>query len=153
MMSPNKTIVENAMNSADHETLVGAVKAAGLVETLQGPGPFTVFAPVDSAFNELPTGTVPTLLDPANVDKLRAVLTYHVISGNMTHADLEKAVMQGGGMTTLTTVNGATLTVKQNGNNLVLVDQAGRMANISVYDVAQSNGVIHVIDKVLLPHK
>ncbi len=151
-MYPDKNIIANAVNSGDHETLVAAVKAAGLVDTLQGEGPFTVFAPVDSAFNKLPSGTVPTLLKPENKGQLQGVLTYHVVPGNLNHEALMDAVMAGNGSTTLETANGATLTVMKNGNNLVVKDMAGNIANISTYDVAQSNGVIHVIDRVLMPH-
>lgn len=152
-MYPDKNIVANAVNSGEHETLVAAVKAAGLVETLQGEGPFTVFAPVDSAFNRLPAGTVPKLLKPENKAMLQGVLTYHVVPGNLNHEALKEAVMAGGGSTMLETVNGASLTVMKNGNNLVVQDMAGNIASISTYDVAQSNGVIHVIDRVLLPHE
>lgn len=152
-MYPDRNIIENAVNSGDHETLVAAVKAAGLVDTLQGEGPFTVFAPVDSAFNRLPSGTVPMLLKPENQAKLQGVLTYHVVPGNMNHEALKEAVMAGNGSTMLETANGARLTLKKNGNNLVVEDMAGNVANISTYDVAQSNGVIHVIDRVLMPHE
>ena len=151
-MLPGKTIVDNAVNSADHTTLVAAVKAAGLVDTLEGPGPFTVFAPVDSAFAALPPGTVDTLLKPENRATLTGILTYHVVPGRLDSAALREQVAAGGGMARLKTVNGQTLTVKANGpSNLVLEDRRGGAATISTYDVYQSNGVIHVIDDVLLP--
>ena len=150
-MYPNKTIVENAVNSADHTTLVAAVKAANLVDTLQGPGPFTVFAPVNSAFAALPAGTVDTLLKPENKDMLVKVLTYHVVPGRITHDDLKAWIKKGGGMA-LKTVSGGTLTAMWNGpSNIVIKDEKGDVADITVYDVLQSNGVIHSIDKVLLP--
>ncbi|MGE0255811.1 MAG: fasciclin domain-containing protein [Alphaproteobacteria bacterium] len=151
-MYPSKTIVENAVNSKDHETLVAAVKHAGLVGTLSGPGPFTVFAPTDDAFAELPKGTVDTLMQPANKAKLTGVLTYHVVPGRLTAADLMAMTKAHGGKATLKTVAGGTLTVMQNGPmNLVIHDGHGGTAHISTYDVLQSNGVIHVVDKVLLP--
>jgi uncharacterized surface protein with fasciclin (FAS1) repeats len=151
-MYPSKNIVANAVNSADHTTLVAAVKAAGLVETLQGPGPFTVFAPVNSAFAALPAGTVDTLLKPENKGKLTGVLTYHVVAGRITAADLKSRVKSGGGQAMLKTVAGGTLTASMNGpNNVIIKDANGGWANITVYDVMQSNGVIHSIDKVLLP--
>jgi uncharacterized surface protein with fasciclin (FAS1) repeats len=151
-MYPNKTIVENAVNSADHTTLVAAVKAANLVDTLQGPGPFTVFAPVNSAFAALPAGTVDTLLKPENKDMLVKVLTYHVVPGRITHDDLKAWIKKGGGMAELKTVSGGTLTAMWNGpSNIVIKDEKGDVADITVYDVLQSNGVIHSIDKVLLP--
>jgi uncharacterized surface protein with fasciclin (FAS1) repeats len=151
-MLPSKTIVDNAVNSAEHTTLVAAVKAAGLVDTLAGPGPFTVFAPVNSAFDALPPGTVDTLLKPENRALLTGILTYHVVPGRLDSKDLRERIAAGGGTTRLTTVNGETLTVKANGpSNLVLEDQRGGIATISTYDVYQSNGVIHVIDDVLLP--
>ena len=151
-MFPTKNIVQNAVNSADHTTLVAAVKAAGLVDTLQGKGPFTVFAPVNAAFAALPAGTVDTLLKPENKATLVAVLTYHVVPGRYTYNDLKKMVKKGGGMATLKTAQGETLTVMPNGPvNLVIKDEKGGVADITVYDVIQSNGVIHSIDKVLLP--
>jgi uncharacterized surface protein with fasciclin (FAS1) repeats len=151
-MLPSKTIVDNAVNSAEHTTLVAAVKAAGLVETLEGPGPFTVFAPVNSAFAALPPGTVDNLLKPENRALLTGILTYHVVPGRLDSKDLRERVGAGGGMARLETVDGETLTVKANGpSNLVLEDQRGGIATISTYDVYQSNGVIHVIDDVLLP--
>jgi uncharacterized surface protein with fasciclin (FAS1) repeats len=151
-MSPQKNIVENAVNSNDHTTLVAAVKAAGLVETLQGEGPFTVFAPVNDAFENLPEGTVKTLLKPENKAQLAAVLTYHVVAGNFDAKTIVEAINKGNGKATLTTVNGAKLTAMMNGDmNVVVKDENGGIANISTYNVVQSNGVIHVIDKVLLP--
>lgn len=150
-MYPERNIVENAVNSADHETLVTAVKAAGLVDTLASEGPFTVFAPVDSAFNELPDGTVATLLKEDHKAQLQSVLTYHVVPGRLTHEALKEQVMAGDGSAMLETANGDMLTVMRNGNNLVVKDGTGQVANISTYDVAQSNGVIHVIDRVLMP--
>lgn len=151
-MYPNKDIVANAVNSKDHTTLVAAVKAAGLVETLQGKGPFTVFAPVNDAFENLPAGTVETLLKPENKATLTKVLTYHVVAGNMNAKAIMSAIKSGKGKATLKTVSGGTLTAMMNGaNNVVLTDESGNTASISTYDVTQSNGVIHVIDKVLLP--
>ena len=151
-MYPAKDIVANAVNSKDHTTLVAAVKAAGLVETLQGKGPFTVFAPGNGAFAVLPTGTVETLLKPENKSALAGVLTYHVLAGRYTAKDIEAAIKKGKGTATFTTVNGQTLTAMMNGPmNIVLKDAKGGIANIATYDVRQSNGVIHVIDHVLLP--
>jgi uncharacterized surface protein with fasciclin (FAS1) repeats len=151
-MYPNKDIVANAVNSADNTTLVAAVKAAGLVSALQGPGPLTVFAPTNDAFKDLPPGTVQTLLMPANKAQLTAVLTYHVVPGRLDFASLSALIAQGGGRAMLTTLNGATLTASMNGpHNIILTDAKGGVAHISTYDVYQSNGVIQVIDKVLLP--
>jgi len=151
-MVRNKDIVDNAVNSADHTTLVAAVKAAGLVETLKGAGPFTVFAPTNAAFGQLPQGTVPTLLEPANKAQLAKVLTYHVVAGRYDAAALVKAIRNGHGTATLTTVQGEPLTLMMNGDrNIVVRDAKGDVADISTYDVVQSNGVIHVVDKVLLP--
>ncbi|QIL74839.1 fasciclin domain-containing protein [Hymenobacter sp. HDW8] len=151
-MLPSKTIVANALNSADHTTLVAAVKAAGLVETLQGKGPFTVFAPVNDAFENLPAGTVETLLKPENKAQLTKVLTYHVVAGNMTADKIMAAIKAGKGTATLKTVSGGTLKATMNGpKNVVLMDESGNTSTISTYDVMQSNGVIHVIDKVMLP--
>jgi len=151
-MFPTKNIIENAVNSADHTTLVAAVKAAGLVDTLQGPGPFTVFAPVNSAFAALPAGTVDTLLKPENKPSLVKVLTYHVVPGTLTYNDLKSRVKKGNGQASLKTVSGGMLVVMMNGpNNLVTKDEQGDVADITTYDVLQSNGVIHSIDKVLLP--
>ena len=151
-MFRSKDIVDNAVNSADHTTLVAAVKAAGLVETLKGGGPFTVFAPTNAAFGLLPEGTVATLLRPENKAQLTKVLTYHVVSGRYDASTLMKAIKQGHGRATLTTVQGEPLTLSMNGDrNIVVRDAKGDVADISTYDVIQSNGVIHVVDKVLLP--
>ena len=151
-MYPTKNIVENAVHSKDHTTLVAAVKAAGLVETLEGPGPFTVFAPTNEAFAKLPKGTVETLLKPENKDKLAAVLTYHVVPGRLTAQDLAGMVDQMGGKATLKTVQGEDLTVERRGkSHLTVTDAKGDVADITIADVLQSNGVIHVIDKVLIP--
>jgi uncharacterized surface protein with fasciclin (FAS1) repeats len=151
-MFPSKTIVENAVNSADHTTLVTAVKAAGLVDTLASKGPFTVFAPVNAAFAALPAGTVDTLLKPENKDKLSGVLTYHVVAGSITADDLKSKIRKGKGSAELKTVAGGKLIATLNGpSNVVLKDEAGNTSNITIYDVMQSNGVIHSIDKVLLP--
>ena len=151
-MYPTKNIVENAVNSKDHTTLVAAVKAAGLVDTLASPGPFTVFAPVNNAFTKLPAGTVPTLLKPENKAALTKVLTYHVVAGKLTAADLAAKVDAGGGKAMLTTVEGESLTVMRAGRNgLSVTDQKGDKARVTIADVLQSNGVIHVVDTVLLP--
>jgi uncharacterized surface protein with fasciclin (FAS1) repeats len=151
-MLPSKTIVDNAINSADHTTLVAAVSAAGLVDTLQGAGPFTVFAPVNRAFEALPPGTVDELLQPENRAALTSILTYHVVPGRLDSAALRARVAHGGGMAELETVNGETLTIRSNGpSNLVVEDAHGGVATISTYDVYQSNGVIHVVTRVLLP--
>lgn len=151
-MFPAKNIIQNAVNSRDHKTLVAAVKAAGLVDTLEGAGPFTVFAPTDAAFAKLPAGTVETLVKPENKDMLVKILTYHVVAGNLTFKELAKMIKAGNGQAELTTVNGAPLVIMMNGeHNIVLKDTKGNIANISTYDVMQSNGVIHVIDSVVLP--
>ena len=151
-MYPSKTIVENAVNSRDHTTLVAAVKAAGLVDTLESPGPFTVFAPVNKAFDRLPAGTVPTLLKPENKGTLVGVLTYHVIAGKYSAHDLMEAVKQGGGRVVLRTVQGGNITISEAGRNrLQVTDAKGDVATVTIADVNQSNGVIHVIDTVLLP--
>jgi uncharacterized surface protein with fasciclin (FAS1) repeats len=150
-MYPSRNIVENAMNSKDHTTLVAAVKAAGLVDTLSGPGPFTVFAPTNEAFAALPAGTVDTLIKPENKATLTGILTYHVVPGRMTAADLMAAVKKGGGKAMLKTVNGQDLTVTQNGKHLMITDAKGGVAHVTIGDVMQSNGVIHVVDKVLMP--
>jgi len=151
-MYPTKDIIDNAVKSADHSTLVAAVKAAGLVQTLKSEGPFTVFAPVDDAFENLPEGTVASLLKPQNKKKLTAVLTYHVVPGKLDARSIIKAIKKGKGSATLTTVNGAELTATMNGPmNVIVEDANGNIAHISTYDVMQSNGVIHVIDRVLLP--
>lgn len=151
-MYPSKNIIENAVKSKDHTTLVAAVKAGDLVETLQGKGPFTVFAPTNDAFENLPDGTVETLLKPANKSKLQGVLTYHVIAGKYGFDQLSALIKKGNGSAKLSTVAGSDLTFKMNGkNNITITDSNGRMANITTYDVNQSNGVINVIDTVLLP--
>ena len=151
-MYPSKDIVDNAVNSKDHTTLVAAVKAAGLVETLKTKGPFTVFAPVNAAFAALPAGTVDNLLKPENRAALTGVLTYHVVAGNVDAAALERAIRAGRGTATLKTVSGGTLTAMMNGpRNIVVRDAQGNVANVTTYDVRQSNGVIHVVDRVLLP--
>ncbi len=151
-MFPTKNIVENAVNSADHTTLVAAVKAAGLVETLQSAGPFTVFAPVNAAFEKLPKGTVENLLKPENKPTLTKILTYHVVSGKLSASDLRKAIKEGKGFASLKTVSGGTLTVWMKGKDIVLKDEKGMMSTITISNVFQSNGVIHVIDSVLLPN-
>lgn len=150
-MYPSKTIVDNAVNSKDHTTLVAAVKAAGLVDTLQGAGPFTVFAPTNAAFAMLPKDTVPTLLKPENKGTLTAVLTYHVVAGTHSAAQLMEAVKAGGGKAELTTVQGGKLTVTMMGKHLEIVDAKGGKAMVTTGDVFQKNGVIHVVDHVLLP--
>ncbi|MEZ4688134.1 MAG: fasciclin domain-containing protein [Bacteroidia bacterium] len=151
-MYPSKTIVANAVNSGDHTTLVAAVQAAGLVETLQTDGPFTVFAPVNDAFENLPDGTVETLLKPENKAKLQTVLTYHVIPGKLDFKALAQKIKKGNGKASLETVAGGTLTFMMNGaHNITVQDENGNTANIAIYDVYQSNGVIHSIDSVLLP--
>ena len=150
-MYPSKNIVQNAVNSKDHTTLVAAVKAAGLVDTLQSAGPFTVFAPVNKAFDALPAGTVPTLLKPENKGQLTSVLTYHVVAGRYTSADLRKLVMQGHGKAMLKSLEGGDLTVMAAGKGFTVTDSKGGVAHVTIADVMQSNGVIHVVDKVLLP--
>jgi uncharacterized surface protein with fasciclin (FAS1) repeats len=150
-MYPTKNIVENAVNSKDHTTLVAAVKAAGLVETLQGPGPFTVFAPTNEAFAALPAGTVETLVKPENKETLTKILTYHVVAGKMTSADLAKAIKAGGGTATLKTVQGENLTAMMKGKSIELKDEKGGISTVTITDVMQSNGVIHVVNKVLMP--
>lgn len=150
-MYASKDIVDNAVNSKDRTTLVAAVKAAGLVPTLKGTGPFTVFAPTNEAFEALPAGTVDTLLEPQNKAMLTKVLTYHVVSGKFTAAALRKEISAGGGKATLKTVEGETLVVTTSGDALMVTDQKGSTAHIIILDVTQSNGVILVIDKVLLP--
>ncbi|MBV9077688.1 MAG: fasciclin domain-containing protein [Methylobacteriaceae bacterium] len=151
-MYPSKNIVENAVNSKDHTTLVAAVKAAGLVDTLAGPGPFTVFAPTNAAFSKLPPGTVDTLLKPENKGTLTKVLTYHVVPGKHTAADLMKAVKAGNGKASFKTAAGETLTVTEvSGSKLEVVDSKGGKSNVTIADVLQSNGVIHVVDTVLMP--
>jgi uncharacterized surface protein with fasciclin (FAS1) repeats len=151
-MYPTKNVVENAVNSKDHTTLVAAVKAAGLVDTLEGPGPFTVFAPTNEAFDKLPAGTVDTLLKPENLDQLKKILTYHVVAGKMTSKDIAKAIKAGGGKAVLTTVEGGKLTVMMAGGKLVLTDEKGGTSTVTIANVIQSNGVIHVVDTVLMPN-
>lgn len=151
-MYEKKNIIENAINSKDHTTLVAAVKAAELVGTLQGDGPFTVFAPTNDAFENLPEGTVETLLKKENKDKLVSVLTYHVVAGNYDFNAISKLIKKGGGKATLKTVQGGKLTAMMNGeHNIMIMDENGGKANITISDVKQSNGVIHVIDAVVLP--
>ena len=150
-MYANKDIIDNAVNSKDHTTLVAAVKAAGLVETLKGAGPFTVFAPTNAAFAALPAGTVDTLLKPESKAALTKVLTYHVVAGKMDAASLTKAITAGGGKAMLKTVSGGTLTASAAGGKVMVMDESGGTANVTIADVTQSNGVIHVVDKVLLP--
>ena len=149
-MYPSKTIVANAVNSPDHTTLVAAVKAAGLVDTLSGAGPFTVFAPTDNAFAKLPAGTVESLVRPENKSSLQSVLTYHVVPGRVTAADLASLIAAGGGEARLTTVQGATLKARMMGNQVMLIDGKGGMSHVTQADVMQSNGVIHVVDGVLM---
>ena len=150
-MYASKDIVDNAVNSKDHTTLVAAVKAAGLVDTLKGEGPFTVFAPINEAFGALPPGTVDTLLKPENKDKLTRVLTYHVVPGRLDSKSLDAQIAAGGGKATLTTVEGETLTVTGSGKSLTVADNSGDAAHVMIADVYQKNGVIMVVDKVLLP--
>ncbi len=150
-MYPTKTIVANAVNSPEHTTLVAAVKAAGLVDTLSGAGPFTVFAPTNAAFAKLPAGTVDTLLRPENKAMLQSVLTYHVVPGRVTAADLMSLITAGGGQARLVTVQGGTLIARMQGSGIVLVDAKGGIANVTQANVMQSNGVIHVTDAVSLP--
>src|SRR5882672_1743202 len=151
-MFPTKNIIQNAVNSDDHTTLVAAVKAAGLVDTLEGPGPFTVFAPTNEAFAKLPAGTVDTLLMAENKAMLTKVLTYHVVSGRMDSKDIAKAIKAGNGKALLTTVSGGKLWASMQGKDIVLTDEKGGMAKVTISNVSQSNGVIHVIDTVLLPN-
>lgn len=151
-MYPNKNIIENAVNSKDHTTLVAAVKAAGLVETLQGKGPFTVFAPTNEAFDKLPKGTVETLLEPENKKMLQGVLTYHVVAGKWSAADVMAAIKKGKGKAEVATVQGGKLWFMMDGNDVWIQDEKGGKAKITIADVNQSNGVIHVIDTVLM-HK
>lgn len=151
-MYPTKNIVENAVNSADHTTLVTAVKAAGLVDTLEGPGPFTVFAPTNEAFDKLPAGTVDNLVKPENKATLTKVLTYHVVAGKWSAADLKKKIKEGNGTAELTTVEGGKLWAMEKGNKIMLKDEKGGMATVTIANVNQSNGVIHVIDTVLMPN-
>ncbi|MBD7960266.1 MULTISPECIES: fasciclin domain-containing protein [Comamonas] len=150
-MLPSRDIIDNAVNSKDHTTLVAAVKAADLVDTLKGPGPFTVFAPTNAAFDALPAGTVDTLLKPENKGMLTTILTYHVVPGKWDAAALSKMIKDGKGKAMVKTVSGGTLTAKSNGKKIMLTDEKGGTATVTIADVYQSNGVIHVIDKVLLP--
>jgi uncharacterized surface protein with fasciclin (FAS1) repeats len=150
-MYPTRDIIDNAVNSRDHTTLVAAVKAAGLVDTLKGNGPFTVFAPTNSAFSMLPAGTVDTLLKPENKGTLTQVLTYHVVPGRVDAAALAQQIQSGGGKAMLKTASGGTLTATMRGKDVVIVDAKGNMSVVTTADVYQSNGVIHVVDKVLLP--
>lgn len=150
-MYSSKNIVENAMNSKDHTTLVAAVKAAGLVETLQGAGPFTVFAPTNAAFSKLPAGTVDNLLKEENKPMLSAVLTYHVVPGKLDSKEIANLVKAGNGKAELTTVQGGKLWLSMKGKKLMLTDEKGGMAEVTIKDVYQSNGVIHVIDTVVMP--
>jgi uncharacterized surface protein with fasciclin (FAS1) repeats len=151
-MFPTKNIIENAVNSKDHTTLVAAVKAAGLVDTLEGAGPFTVFAPTNEAFAKLPAGTVDTLLKPENKDQLVKILTYHVVAGKVSSKDLLKMIKDGGGKAEIKTVSGGTLTATTKGGKIMLTDEKGGMATVTIANVYQSNGVIHVVDSVLLPN-
>jgi uncharacterized surface protein with fasciclin (FAS1) repeats len=152
-MYPTKNIIQNAVNSADHTTLVAAVKAAGLVETLEGPGPFTVFAPTNEAFSKLPAGTVDTLLKPENKATLTKVLTYHVVAGRLSSHDLMKKIKEGNGTAELTTVEGGKLWITlHDGKHLELKDEKGGTAMVTIANVFQSNGVIHVIDTVVMPN-
>jgi uncharacterized surface protein with fasciclin (FAS1) repeats len=150
-MLRTKDIVDNAVNSKDHTTLVAAVKAAGLVDTLKGPGPFTVFAPTNEAFDKLPKGTVDTLLKPENKAKLTGILTYHVVPGKMDAAAIANAIKDGNGKATMKTVAGGTLTATMEGSDVIVTDEKGGKAKVTIADVVQSNGVIHVVDTVLMP--
>ncbi len=150
-MYPSKNIIENAVNSKDHTTLVAAVKAADLVETLQGDGPFTVFAPTNEAFEKLPKGTVETLLKTENKKTLQTVLTYHVLAGRHSATDIMDDIKKGNGKATYKTVSGGTLTAMMKGKKVMLMDEKGEMASVTIADVNQSNGVIHVVDSVVLP--
>ncbi len=151
-MFANKTIVENAVNSPIHKTLVAAVKAAGLVDTLNGPGPFTVFAPTDDAFAKLPAGTVDTLTQPDNKATLTKILTYHVVPGRLSSKEIVKAIKKGNGTATYTTVSGGTLKASLSGSSVVLTDEKGGTSTVTTADVFQKNGVIHVVDTVLMPN-
>jgi uncharacterized surface protein with fasciclin (FAS1) repeats len=151
-MYANKDIIDNAVNSKDHTTLVAAVKAAGLVDTLKGAGPFTVFAPTNEAFAKLPAGTVETLLKPENKDMLTKILTYHVVAGRLSAADLKKQIKAGNGQASLKTVSGGTLIAKMQGGSIILQDEKGGMSTVTIANVFQSNGVIHVVDTVVMPN-
>jgi len=150
-MLPSKDIIDNAVNSKDHTTLVAAVKAAGLVETLKSAGPFTVFAPTNAAFAALPAGTVDTLLKPENKSMLSGILTYHVVAGKFDAAAISKMIADGKGMSSIKTVAGGTLVAKAAGGKVTLTDEKGGVSTVTIADVYQSNGVIHVVDKVMLP--
>lgn len=150
-MYPSKNIVENAVNSKDHTTLVAAVKAAGLVETLQSKGPFTVFAPTNAAFDKLPKGTVETLLKPENIKTLQTILTYHVLVGKLSSADIVAAIKSGNGIAEFKTVSGGKLTAMLKGKDVILIDENGGKSKVTIADVNQSNGVIHVVDAVITP--
>jgi uncharacterized surface protein with fasciclin (FAS1) repeats len=150
-MYPDKDIIENAMNSKDHTTLVAAVKAAGLVDTLKGAGPFTVFAPTNAAFEKLPKGTVDNLLKPANKATLTKILTYHVVPGKQDAAAIAEAIKSGNGKATFKTVQGGILTASMDGKDVILTDEKGGKSKVTIADVRQSNGVIHVVDSVLMP--
>ena len=150
-MYPSKNIIENAVNSKDHTTLVAAVKAAGLVDTLEGMGPFTVFAPTNAAFARLPAGTVDTLVKPENKAKLTQILTYHVVPGRLTEAEIDRMIKDGGGKTMLKTVEGDNLTFERAGGHLWVIDAKGDKAEVTIPNVMQSNGVIQVINRVLMP--
>ena len=151
-MYPTKDIIDNAVNSADHTTLVAAVKAAGLVDTLKGAGPFTVFAPTNEAFAKLPAGTVDSLLKPENKEILTKILTYHVVAGRLSASELKKEIKAGNGQATLKTVSGGTLTAMVQDGNIVLKDEKGDISKVTIPNVFQSNGVIHVVDTVVLPN-
>ncbi|MDP9039745.1 MAG: fasciclin domain-containing protein [Acidobacteriota bacterium] len=151
-MYANKNIVENAVNSPIHKTLVAAVKAAGLVDTLSGPGPFTVFAPTDDAFAKLPAGTVDTLVKPESKDTLTKILTYHVVAGRISAKDIAAGIKAGHGKFEMKTVQGGTLTASMMGKKVMLTDEKGGMATVTIANVFQSNGIIHVIDTVLMPN-
>ncbi len=150
-MYPSRNIIENAVNSKDHTTLVAAVKAAGLVETLSGPGPFTVFAPTNAAFDKLPKGTVDNLLKPENKARLTGVLTYHVLAGKFSAKEVMAAIKKGGGKATMKTVAGGDLSFSLKGDKVLVSDASGGIALVTIADVNQSNGVIHVVDSVMLP--
>jgi uncharacterized surface protein with fasciclin (FAS1) repeats len=151
-MFSNKDIVDNAVNSADHTTLVAAVKAAGLVQTLKSKGPFTVFAPTNAAFDKLPAGTVEMLVKPENKEMLTKILTYHVVAGKYDAKKLMKLIESGGGTASLKTVSGGTLMAMMNGNSIVLRDEKGNTSNVTISNVRQSNGIIHVVDTVVMPN-
>ena len=150
-MMKTKDIIDNAVNSKDHTTLVAAIKAAGLVETLKGAGPFTVFAPVNAAFDKLPKGTVDTLLKPESKKMLTGILTYHVVAGKMDAAAIAKGIEEGKGKFTMKTVAGGTLTATMDGKDVIITDEKGGKSKVTIADVIQSNGVIHVVDSVLMP--